>query len=462
VLVREVGALYSAFVAGEDSPLPELEIQYADFSVWQREWLKDEVLEEQLSYWRTQLAGVTRLELPTDYVRPAVQSYRGAEYGFSLNEELSERVKALGQAEGATLFMMLLAAFDVLLWRYTGSSDVVVGTPIAGRTRREVEALIGFFVNTLVLRAEVSGERSFRELVREVRGRSLEAYAHQDVPFEMLVTELAPERSLSHTPLFQVMFILQNAQGGEEERLGGIQMQGVEVGSEMAKFDLTLAVEESAGQLQGVWEYNTDLFKRETVERISGYWQRLLEEIVAAPQRQISELRLLSEEERQLLLEEWNATERSYPSASCLHQLFEEQAARTPTATALIFEDQRLTYDELNQRANQLAHHLQSLGVGVETLVGIYVERSLEMVVGLLGVLKAGAAYVPLDPQYPQERVSFMLEDSGVRILLTQGRVVESLPAHGAQVVRLDADWEEIGRHAADNPASAVRAENLA
>jgi amino acid adenylation domain-containing protein len=462
VLVREVGALYSAYVAGQESPLEELEIQYADFSVWQREWLKDAVLEEQLSYWKRQLAGVAHLELPTDYVRPPVQSYRGAELDFSLTEELTQRVKAVGQLEGATLFMVLLAAFDVLLWGYTGSSDVAVGTPIAGRTRREVEALIGFFVNTLVMRVEVRGELSFRELVSEVRTRSLEAYAHQDVPFEMLVTELAPERSLSHTPLFQVMFILQNAQAGEEERLGGIQMQGVEVGSEMAKFDLTLAVEESAGQLHGVWEYNTDLFKRETVERMSGYWQRLLEEIVAAPQRQISELRMLSAEERQLQLEEWNATARSYPSAYCLHQLFEEQAARTPTATALIFEDQRLTYDELNQRANQLARHLQALGVGVETLVGICVERSLAMVVGLLGILKAGGAYVPLDPQYPQERVSFMLEDSGVTVLLTQARLVETLPAHHAQVVRLDADWEAIGRHAADNPASAVRAENLA
>ncbi|HID62186.1 MAG TPA: non-ribosomal peptide synthetase, partial [Anaerolineae bacterium] len=391
ILIQEIAALYEAFSNGRPSPLQELPIQYADFAHWQREWLQGETLEAQLSYWKQQLDGSPPLlELPTDRPRPAVQSFRGRTQAFALPKDLSRAIKDLGHQEGTTLFMTLLAAFQSLLYRYTGQETINVGTPIANRTQSEIEGLIGFFVNTLVMRADLSGDPGFRELLKRVREMALGAYAHQDLPFEMLVDALQPERNLSHSPLFQVMFVLQEAPTGAQA-LSDLTLRGVEAETGVAKFDLTLSMAEDGDGdgLGGVFEYNVDLFDAATIERMIAHFQTLLEGIVADPNRPISELPLLTEAERRQLLVEWNDTVADYPQDRCIHELFEAQVERTSDAVAVVFEGEELTYDELNRRANQLAHHLRKLGVGPETLVGICVERSPEMIVGLLGIFKA-------------------------------------------------------------------------
>ncbi|MBR8840560.1 MAG: AMP-binding protein, partial [Stigonema ocellatum SAG 48.90 = DSM 106950] len=420
VLVREFVALYQAFCTEQPSPLAELPIQYVDFAAWQRQWLQTEVLQSQISYWCKQLEGAPSvLELPTDHGRPAVVTFAGATYSFKLSQELSVAINKLSQQQGSTLFMTLLAAFQTLLGRYTGQEDIVVGSPIANRNRSEIEGLIGFFVNTLVLRTNLAGNPTFEELLTRVREMALGAYAHQDLPFEQLVEKLQPQRDLSHTPLFQVMFVLQNAPMSVLE-LPGLTVSPIENDSGTAKYDLTLYMRQTAHGLVGTLEYNTDLFEQSTVSRMAGHLQTLLSGIVANPQQRLSELPLLTELERQTLLVEWNDTSVEYPQQQCIHQLFEDQVKRTPDAVAVVFEDQQLTYFELNAKANQLAHYLRCVGVGSEVLVGICVERSLSMVIGLLGILKAGGAYVPLDPAYPQERLAFILSDSQVPVLLTQ------------------------------------------
>jgi aspartate racemase len=463
VLYKELSLLYQAYCAGGESPLPDLPIQYRDYALWQRESLQGAVLEQQLGYWRQQLAGAPALlELPTDRARPAMQTFRGGVQRRQLSPQLSGRLSELVRREGVTLFMTLLAAFQVLLYRYSGQEDIVVGTPVAGRNRAELEPLIGFFVNTLALRTQVSGELTFTELVERVKRVCLGAYAHQDIPFEKLVEELQPERDLSHTPLFQVMMVLQNTPAAVM-RLGELELQEFEVESGTAKFDLTLTVREEEGQgLRVSLEYSTDLFDAETVEQMARHYERLLESIVEQPQARLSELELLTADEQRRLLVEWNDTAVKYPEQSCLHQLFEEQVARTPEAVALVFDEEQLSYRELNERANQVAHYLMKRGVGAESLVGICVERSLEMVVGLLGILKAGGAYVPLDPAYPRERIAFTLEDAGAALLLTQARLLEILSGHQAQAVCLDADWPEIARESAANPERRAGADNLA
>ena len=461
VLIGEVAALYEAYREGRESPLPELAIQYGDFAVWQREWLQGEVLEQQLSYWRQQLAALPVLELPTDGARPAVQSYRGAHHSFRLAPELAAGLKELSQQEGVTLYMTLLAAFQVLLSRYSGQQDVVVGTDIANRNRAEIEPLIGFFINQLVLRTDLSGAPSFAELLGRVREVCLGAYAHQDVPFEKLVEELQPERDLSRGPLFQVKLILQNAPSGEL-RLEGLQLSRVRGRSETAKFDLTVALTEAGGVLSGTVEYNTDLFGEPTMARLVGHYEQLLESIVKDRQVAVSELRMLSERELEQLVVEWNETGREYKVEACLHELFAAQAARTPEAIAVSYEAEQLSYRELNERANQVGHYLQGLGVGPEVLVGLCLERSLEMVVGLLGILKAGGAYVPVDPQYPVERQGWMLGDAGVNLVLTQSQLVEQLPAQSIQTVTLDGEWEAMARESKENPSSGAVGRNLA
>jgi amino acid adenylation domain-containing protein len=462
VLVRELAALYEAFCNDSLLVLPELPIQYPDFAVWQQQWLQGEVLESQLGYWKQQLGGAPALlELPTDRPRPAVQTFRGAHQSFALSKEVTEALITLSQRQGATLFMTLLAAFETLLHRYTGQADICVGTPIANRNRAEIEGLIGLFVNTLVLRTDMSGNPSFEDVLSRIREVALGAYAHQDVPFEQLVEALQPSRDLSHTPLFQVMFVLQNAPM-PSLKLQGLTLAPLAVESATAKFDLTLSLENSEQGLTGAWEYNKDLFDAATIVRMSGHFQTLLEAIVTNPQQRVSQFPLLSEAERHQLLVEWNNTQAEYPQSMCLHQLFEAIVDRTPDAVAVVFEDEQLTYQELNCRANQLAHHLRSLDVAPDSLVGICVERSLEMIVGLLGILKAGAAYVPLDPGYPAERLAFMLEDAQVPILLTQQRLVGRLPKHGATVVCLDTDWEIIAKEGTENPTRNVKADNLA
>jgi hypothetical protein len=412
VFARELSRLYVAFSRGEDSPLRELPVQYADYADWQRELLAGEKLEGLLSYWATALAELPVLDLPTDRPRPPVASFEGERVEFKIAQELAQGLKALGHRQKATLFMTLLAAFHVLLHRLTGQEDIAVGVPIAGRNRLELEELIGFFVNSLVLRGDLRGDPSFRAYLARVRSVALDAYAHAELPFEKLVERLAPSRDLSSNPLFGVAFQLANTPPIELELMGLVAQRVEGVSPETAKFDLMLAMNETADGLLARWEYSTDLFDAATIERMAGHFETLLGGIVADAEQCIGQLPLLNAAERRRLLVQWNDTAIDYPRDRCIHQLFEAQVARTPGAVAVVFEDEALTYAELNARANQLARHLIALGAGAETLVGICMERSLEMVVGLLGILKAGGAYVPLDPTYPQQRLAFMLEDT--------------------------------------------------
>ena len=462
ILWSQLTQLYQAFLNGRSNPLKELPIQYADYAVWQREWLSGEVLDRQLSYWQQQLADAKPLlELPTDRPRPAVQTYRGARQSFILSKNTSDRLKQLCRQSGVTLYMSLLAAFQTLLYRYSRQEDILVGSPIAGRNRAEIEDLIGFFVNTLVLRTDLSGNPSFQELLTRVRSVTSDAYSHQDLPFEKLVEELNPERSLSYSPLFQVMFVLQNASKQAGQMLG-LTEEPVQLELETAKFDLILSVTEKDGTLFGSWSYNTDLFNAATIERMTANFQTLLEGIVDNPQQPIAQLPLLSTNERQQLLVEWNDTYTEYPRDKCIHSLFEEQVERTPDAVAVVFEGQQLTYRELNHRANQLAHYLQKLGVKPNMLVGICTERSFEMVVGLLGILKAGGAYVPLDSKYPQERLNLMLSDSQINVLLTQEKLLTQIPKNRARLVCLDTHWQNISQEDGNSPISEAKANDLA
>ncbi|MBC1299998.1 AMP-binding protein, partial [Nostoc sp. UCD122] len=358
ILMRELATIYSALCNNLSPELPELPIQYADFAIWQRQWLQKEVLQTQLDYWKQLLKNApTLLELPTDRPRPAIQNYRGAVQYIELSNELSQAITNFSRQEGATLFMTLFAAYVTLLYRYTGSDDIVVGTPIANRDRLELEGLIGFFVNTLVLRTDLSGNPSFQQLLSRVRQRILQAYAHADLPFDELVKALQPQRDLSYTPLFQVLFVLQNAPISEVE-LTGLTISPLPTQSTVAKFDLTLSLQNTATGLVGMWQYNADLFDAATIERMNGHFQTLLEGIIANPQQPISQLPLLTELEQQQLLVDWNDTQSDYCQDKCIHQLFEEQVKRTPNAVAVVFEDQKLTYQQLNSRANQLAHYL--------------------------------------------------------------------------------------------------------
>jgi len=451
VLHHELSVLYEAFSRGQPSSLPELPIQYADFAIWQREYLQGEVLERQLSYWKKQLEGIPAvLNLSADHPRPAVQSFRGRTQSIELSKGLTEGLKGLSRKEGVTLFMTLLAAFQTLLYRYTGQEDIVVGSPIANRNQTEIEGLIGFFVNTLVLRSDLSGNPTFGELLDRVRKTALEAYDHQDFPFEKLVEELQPERSLSHSPLFQVMFVLQNTPPSII-KLGSLRVNSVRMAGETAKFDLTLLLREEAGELKGSLQYNTDLFATATIKRMLGHFGTLLEGIISNPQARISELPILTDAAKHQLLVEWNDTERDYPKDKRIEQLFEEQVQRAPDAVSVVFDGQELTYRELNSRANQLARYLQKQGVVPETLLGICMERSLEMVVGILGVLKAGGAYVPLDPSYPSQRLAFMIRDSRAEVVLTQRVELEHLRDHRAKMIALDRDWDEIAK---ENPSN--------
>ncbi len=461
VLMRELSALYRACGQGAPSPLPALPVQYADYAIWQRDWLQGAVLDKQLSYWRDQLKDLPVLDLPTDRPRPAMQSFRGAQIGFVLTESLTKAVEALSQRAGVTLFMTLLAAFQLLLQRYSGQDDVVVGSPIAGRNKVEIEGLIGLFINTLVLRTDLSGDPTFMELLGRVREVALGAYAHQDLPFDKLVEELQPERDLSRNPLFQVMFIMQNAPRAELD-MTGIKPSLQSAQRVTAKFDLTLSMIKKPDGLQGILEYNLDLFDAATVESLASHFQTLLQGILSAPDRPVGELPMLSETERQALLVDWNATALVCEPETLVHQLIEAQVDRTPASVAVGFEDRRLSYQALDQKANQLAHHLQALGVGPDVLVGVALERSELMLVALLGVLKAGGAYVPMDPDYPGARLAYMLEHSRVHVLLSQDSMLERIPEHQAQLVCIDSDWDSIGQLASDRPAAAVRPEHLA
>ncbi|MEH1814615.1 MAG: amino acid adenylation domain-containing protein [Nostoc sp.] len=454
VLMRELVSLYQAI------PLPELPIQYADFAVWQRQWLQGEVWETQMSYWKQQASNIPVLKLSTDRPRSPIQTFRGARQYFLIPPQLTKGLNQLSQQEGATLFMTLLAVFKTLLYRYTSQEDFAIGSPIANRNRSEIEPLIGCFVNTLVLRTDLSGNPTFRQLLARVREVAVAAYAHQDLPFEKLVEEVQPERDISHTPLFQVMFALQNTPLPTLE-MQELTLSQFEFDSGTAQFDLSVDISEGESGLRGWFEYNTDLFDGETIARMAKHFQNLVESIVATPEQRLSDLQLLEAQQRHQLLVEWNDTQKDYPQVQCIQELFEQQVERTPDAIAVVFRNSQLTYRELNQRANQLSHHLKSLGVGSEVLVGIYMERCTEMVVSVLAVLKAGGAYVPLDPAYSQERLAFMLENTEVSVLLTQAWLKENLPDHQAKVVYLDTNKEH-SQESVENPISETTAQNLA
>ncbi|HEU4328800.1 MAG TPA: amino acid adenylation domain-containing protein, partial [Roseiflexaceae bacterium] len=459
VLIRELAALYAAHVRGQRAALPPLPVQYADFAVWQRGWFQGSLLEQQLNYWKHKLAGApAALDLPTDRPRPPVQTFRGATVPFQLPAALSQALAALSRREGATLFMTLLAAFQTLLFRYSGQEDILVGSPIANRTRKEIEGLIGFFVNTLVLRGDLSGNPTFRQLLEQVRETALGAFSHQDLPFEYLVEAVQPERDLSRSPLFQVMLVLQNTPGGALN-LPGLTLEALDGEGSTAKFDLLLALVELPGGLAGDLEYNTDLFDRATAERMLAHFQALLEGIVQNPDGRVGDLPLLGAAERARLLGDWNSTAAPYPDLAA-HQLVERQAARTPEAVAVVSGAGQLTYAELDTRANRLAHHLLAAGVRPDTPVGICMERSPELVVGILAILKAGAAYVPLDPAYPPERLALMLGDARADVLLT--RPGAWAPADGPTVIDLERDWPAIERRPAHAPDLAVGLDQLA
>ena len=462
LLRKELAALYPAFLENAASPLDPLPIQYADFAHWQQNWLSGEFVNQQLDYWKQQLAGAPPLlELPTDHSRPAVQSFRGGTESVVLDAELTRQLKQLSQRTGSTLYMTLLAAFSTLLSRYSGHQDIVIGSPVANRKRNEIESMIGFFINLLGLRVDLKGNPTFLELLGRVRQVALDAYNNQDVPFAQVVEALQPERNLSYSPLFQALLILQNMPA-ESLNFPGLEVSSMRVEHGTSKYDLTLMVEETEAGLVADFEYNGDLFERETIVRMIGHFQVLLNAIASHPEQAISELPLLTEPERHQLLVEWNDTEMTYPPEPCIHQLFESQVNRTPDAIAMVFEENHLTYRELNQRANQLAHYLRSMGVGPESLVGICLERSLEMVVGLLGILKAGGSYVPLDPAYPKDRLSLMIEDSQLPLLLTQTTLRDQFVEQNVQIVCIDTDWESIAQQPTDNPDSGVGPENLA
>jgi amino acid adenylation domain-containing protein/FkbH-like protein len=462
VLFRELAQLYTLSHHNQPLALTPLPIQYADYAVWQRGWLAGTNLEHLLHYWKRQLSdNPLVLELTPDYPRKPTPSFKGTEAVRPLTAKLSGDLRALAAQQGVTLFMVLLAGFKALLHRYTGQEDLLVGTPIAGRNRAETENLIGFFVNTLLLRTNAGGDPAFTELLSRVRRVTLEAYEHQDLPFEKLIEHLQPERSLTHLPCSNVMFVLQN-ELLEEMQLPDLRLEFQEVMTDTSKFELTVVVQETRRGLVLRAEYDTQLFNSSTIERLLQHFETLLSGVVAEPSRRLSELPLLTATERHQLLVEWNSTTAEYPRDKCIHQVFEEQAARTPKATAMVFKEQPLTYHELNTRANQLAHYLRELRIGPGVPLALTVERSREMVIGMLGILKAGCVYVPLDPSYPRERLAFMLADTGAPVVLTQQSLVSLVPPQAVKVIALDTDWELISAQSRENPLNTALSDDLA
>ncbi|WP_024642416.1 condensation domain-containing protein, partial [Pseudomonas syringae] len=463
VLTHELSALYAAFSQDQDDPLAPLELQYLDYAVWQRRWLSGDVLQQQSNFWQQTLADAPALlMLPTDRARPALQDYAGAALPVVFDKDLTRGLKALSQRRGSTLFMTVMAAWAGLLGRLAGQDDVVIGTPVANRTRSEVEGLVGLFVNTLAIRVDLSDKPTAETLLARVKQQTLDAQAHQDLPFEQVVEVINPLRSLSHSPIFQAMLSWQNNETSDLA-LGDMSLQGVAVAGHTAKFDLTLDMTEVGDQLIGTLEYATALFDESTLQRYMGYFQRLLEAMVADDRQLLEQVPLLDAVERQHLLVDLNATDVPYPHDCTIHQLFEAKVQAQPDAIAVAFQAQRLSYAELNRQANRLAHHLIGLGIGPDDRVAICVERGVEMMIGLLGVLKAGAAYVPLDPAYPAERLAYMITDSQPAALLTQRDLQKRLPTLTLPLVLLDDDQRNTFTERDDNPVvEALGVRNLA
>ncbi|HVN54986.1 MAG TPA: amino acid adenylation domain-containing protein [Anaerolineaceae bacterium] len=462
ILLKELTILYESFHNGLPSPLQDLTLQYADYAAWQQDWLKDRVIEDQMAYWKGQLADLSPiLELPTDRPRPSIQSYRGAIQELSLPKELVSQMKAVCQKEGVTVYMLLLAVYQVLMARYTGQDDIAIGTALANRTHAEIEPLVGFFVNTLVLRGKISSETTFRAYLRQVRDTCLGAYANQDLPFEMLVDALQPERSLSHSPLFQVAFNMQSVPV-DRYSLPDLEMEPLIIHNNGTSFDLFLNIGETESGLVAVMEYNLDIFHETTIQRLLRHFESLLTAALTNPNQPVHHLPLLTAEERSQMLVEWNATSRPFRDDLCAHQVFEDQVRRHPEEPALILGDQQMSYRQVDEKADHLAAYLRDLGVGPETLVGIFTERSFDSVCALLGVLKAGGAFLPLDPTYPRGRLAFMLEDSRSSILLTQAHLAELIPSTTARVVSLEEVWNAQSLHLAQAPEAAAGPDSLA
>lgn len=481
LLLHEIRAFYDSFLHVQETALPKLSIQYADFACWQRKWMQGEVLDTQLSYWKKQLAGGPPvLELITDYPRPAAQTYNGLLQSFNWPLALLNGLNELARRENATLFMVLLAAFHVLLYRYSGQDDINIGIPIANRNRAETDPLIGFFINTLVMRGDLSGNPTLLEFLARIREVTLGAFAHQDLPFEMLMEETHDQRDMSHTPFFQEMFVLNNAPIQSLE-LPGLKLTPVEIDNCTAKFDLVLSMMEEKDGLYGKMEFNTDLFRPSTIERMILHLQHLVEDIVENPRQHLDDLQMMSKSERYLVLQAWNDTALGATADKCAHELFSQQVEKTPDSVAVVLGREKLTYAELDRRANQLAHHLKRMGIGPEVSIGVCLERSLEMVVSLLAILKAGGVYIPMDPAFPRERISYMIEDAHVSVLITQQSLIsglgflisensdQSFPIRNPQpairnlkVLCIDSDSEIITRESPDAVACEVFPDNLA
>ncbi|HSK73831.1 MAG TPA: condensation domain-containing protein, partial [Pyrinomonadaceae bacterium] len=460
VFWKEFASFYKSFSEGKTPELPKLPIQFGDYAAWSREQLERD-LERQTEYWKNQLqAAPALLELPTDRPRPVVQSFRGAQEISVFPIKIRDGLKKISQQENATLFMTLLAAFNVLLARYTGQEDLIVGSPIAGRNKTEAENLIGFFVNTLALRGDLSGNPTFRELLYRIKNTTLEAFSHQELPFEKVVAAVQPERSLSYNPIFQVAFALQ---GNSESslKLPELEAQPIKLGSVTAKFDLFLSARETADGLAVTIEYSTDLFDSTTIQRLMSHYQNLLEALVADPNRRVSELQFLSETELHQLLVDWNRTTTVYPNQS-LNELFEIQAERSPEQIAVISPEANLTYKQLNQKANQIAHYLRKLGAQPNAAIGIFMERSALMTTGILGIVKSGGAYLPMDSSYPQTRLDYMLRDADVKVILTTSERLKHLPETEAKIICLDTDWETISAESVENPENVNQPTDLA
>ncbi|MCA2505882.1 MAG: AMP-binding protein, partial [Microcystis sp. M54BS1] len=461
VLLQELSRLYEAFLQKQSNPLPDLPIQYGDFAVWQRQQLQGDKLTQEVNYWQQQLTGIPPLlEIPTDHPRPPIQTFKGNNCTFKLSPELSQHLKNISQTSTATLNMTLLTAFNVLLYRYSRQEDIVIGIPSGNRQFPEIEPLIGCFVNTLPIRTQFKENLSFQALLNQVKQVFLEAYEHQDLPLEKVVEVVNPERNISYSPLFQVMFSWEDMLHINHFSMADLKLTPVTMNALIAQFDLTLAMQETAEGLVGSFDYNCALFNQDTIERMITHFQTLLEGIAVNPEQSIELLPILPLSEQKLLAQ-WNQTNIAEHPKVCIHELFEHQVLKSPNAIAIEWENEKVTYQDLNHRANQLAHYLQSLGVDSEVLVGIYLERSLLVIVGLLAVLKAGGAYIPLDPDYPQQRLTYMAEDAQISLLLTQESLLDSLPAEDVGVIVLDKLAEILTVQSRENPLSEVVPENL-
>jgi len=462
IFMSELSQIYNQITSGHNPNLEEPQLQYADFAVWQKQWYLEDSTDEHIAFWKTKLGdNPAPLELPTDMVRPPVQNFRGDIKLVDIPKPLADSLKDLAVKESCTLFMTALSAFNVLLYRYSNQEDISVGSPMANRLSPELESSIGYYVNTVVFRSDLSGNPTFRELLQRTRANVLDIFDYQEMPFDKLVEELKPNRELSRNTFFQAMLVLQTASDHTLD-LNGMELNPILIGSATSKFDIYLELKENSKGIQGVIEYNNELFYADTIERIVRNFNVLLHSIITNPDQRIGDLEILGTEEKELLIEKINTTDSQYPKEKCIHQLFEQIALQKPEDIAIKFHDYHLKYGELNEKANKLARYLKEYGVGADKLVGIYLDRSIEMVIGLLGILKSGSAYLPLDPMFPHDRLQYMLEDADASILLTQDKLRNSFQGYRGKVICIDTDWESIANCSGEDLKTAINSWNLA